>query len=109
MTLRHADEKAAQHARAPRVALSDIEGKIVYRYDATAAQMINDPARHGALEVLSLCFLVMSNGFSIIGKSAPADARNFNASFGRDLAYEDAIRQLWPLEGYLLRDRLSAS
>jgi len=42
-----------------------------------------------------------------VGKSAPASADNFNADLGRKLAYEDAIRQLWPLMGFALRERLS--
>ena len=58
------------------------------------------------LPLLSICILVLENGFTIIGKSAPAAAKNFNAVLGRRLAYDDAIRQLWPLEGYLLRERL---
>jgi hypothetical protein len=48
----------------------------------------------------------MRNGFTVIGKSAPASAANFNAELGKKLAYEDAIRQLWPLMGFSLRDRL---
>ena len=51
----------------------------------------------------------MRNGFTIIGKSAPASPANFNAEFGQKLAYEDCIRQLWPLMGFSLRDRLAAS
>ncbi len=49
----------------------------------------------------------MQNGFTVIGKSAPASPENFDAETGRLFAYEDAIKQLWPLEGYALRERLS--
>jgi hypothetical protein len=52
--------------------------------------------------------LVLKNGFTVIGKSAPASAANFNAELGKKLAYEDAIRQVWPLMGFSLRDRLAA-
>jgi hypothetical protein len=31
------------------------------------------------------------------------------ASRSRALAYEDAIRQLWPLMGFALRDKLAAA
>ena len=58
------------------------------------------------LNLLTLCVLVLDNGFTLVGKSAPASAENFNSALGRKFAYEDALRQLWPLEGYLLRERL---
>lgn len=65
---------------------------------------INSP-----LDNLTICLLVMRNGFTIIGKSAPASPENFDEEKGRRFAYEDAIKQLWPLEGYALRERLSSA
>jgi hypothetical protein len=38
---------------------------------------------------------------------ARASPENFNADLGRKFAYEDAVRQLWPLMGYALRDKLA--
>jgi hypothetical protein len=61
------------------------------------------------LKLLSVCMLVMRNGFTVIGTSAPASPENFNAELGRKLAYENAIRQLWPLMGFALRDKLAAA
>ena len=104
------DQAAAAVAVAPRVRLEDIEAAIEKRYDLNAADAVDDAVDeawpHVALEVLSLCILVMRNGFTVIGKSAPASQENFNADLGARLAYEDAVRQLWPLMGYALRDRL---
>jgi len=57
---------------------------------------------------LTICVLRLKNGFSLVGTSAPADAGNFDADLGRKFAREDAIRQMWPLEGYLLRERLAS-
>lgn len=34
---------------------------------------------------------------------------NYNEALGQKFAYEDCIRQLWPLMGYALRDRLAAA
>ncbi|RVT96420.1 hypothetical protein EOD42_14460 [Rhodovarius crocodyli] len=51
---------------------------------------------------LTICIISMKNGFRLVGKSAPADPANFNAEVGQRYAYEDAFRQAWPLEGYLL-------
>lgn len=109
-TLKASDAEAGKHAVAPRVTLADIEGAIAARYDIPASKAIgHDAPRHKSLDVLSLCLVVMSNGFTVVGKSAPASPENFNAEFGRKLAYEDCIRQLWPLMGFALRDRLASS
>ena len=48
----------------------------------------------------------MENGYTIKGLSACVDAANFDIGLGRNYAYEDAFRQIWPLEGYLLAQRL---
>lgn len=56
---------------------------------------------------MTLCLVKMTNGFVVVGKSAPADPANFNAELGEQFAFEDCIRQLWPLEGYALRERLT--
>lgn len=58
--------------------------------------------------LLTICVLTVKNGFKVVGKAAPASPENFDPEKGRELAYEDAFRQLWPLEGYLLRERLAA-
>jgi hypothetical protein len=67
----------------------------------------NLPA-HESLRILSICILVMKNGFTLIGKAAPASPANFDRALGIKLAFEDAVRQAWPLMGYSLRDRLVA-
>lgn len=107
-SLQTTDAAAAAVAVAPRVQLKDIEAAIGARYDFTADQAVGAAPAVDSLKLLSVCILVMRNGFSVIGKSAPASADNFNADLGRKFAYEDAIRQLWPLMGYALRDRLAA-
>ena len=56
---------------------------------------------------LTICILTMVNGFMVHGVSAPASVANFDAEVGRTYAYENAFKQLWPLEGYLLREKLS--
>lgn len=108
MSIEHTDREAAAVAVRPRVKLSDIEEEIKGRYDFTADKAIGAhmPAMD-ELRLLSICLLVMRNGFVVVGKSAPASPENFNADLGRKFAYEDAIRQLWPLMGFALRDRLA--
>lgn len=107
-SLEATEAECAQGRTAPRVSLKDIEDAIAARYYFTASEVVGAMGRpaHPALDVLSICILVMQNGFTVIGKSAPASAANFNAELGRKLAYEDAVRDLWPLMGFALRDRL---
>ncbi len=82
-------------AVAPRVTLDGMEAKIA--------------SKHFILHegLLTLCILKMQNGFYVVGESAPASPENFNAGLGEKFAYENAIRQLWKLEGYALREQLS--
>lgn len=109
--LRATDEASAAVAVAPRVSLADIEAAIAARYDFPADKAVaalGSPVA-GPLKLLSICILVMRNGFTVIGKSAPASPENFNEELGQRYAYEDAVRQLWPLMGFSLRDKLSAA
>lgn len=107
-SLQVTDDAAAAVGVAPRVALADIEAAIASRYDfnAFAAVAAMGMPQHGALTVLSICILVMKNGFTIIGKSAPASPENYDPELGKRFAYEDCVRQLWPLMGFELRERL---
>ena len=107
-SLQASDQAAASVAVAPRVTLADIEAAIDGRYDFTAGRAFAamDMPADMACDLLSLCILRMRNGFMVVGKSAPASPENFNAALGRKFAYEDAVRQLWPLMGYALRERL---
>lgn len=107
--LQVSDELAANVQKTPnRVSLQDIEDKIAGEYWFTADKAVGNAPVLDSLKVMTICILVMKNGFTVIGKSAPADADNFNEALGRKFAREDAVRQLWPLEGYALRERLSA-
>ena len=90
------DRESEANATAPRVSLASMEQRI-----KTVSYIVHE-------DVLTLCILKMSNGFYVVGESAPASPANFDAELGRKFAYENAIRQLWKLEGYNLRDRLAS-
>lgn len=57
---------------------------------------------------LTVCCLTLRNGFCVTGESAAASAANFDAELGRRIARDAARNRIWALEGYLLRERLSA-
>lgn len=111
-TLKATDEYSAAKATHPRVSLADMEGKINQTHYFTAGEAVAALAQptnpNGPLDILTICILVMRNGFTVIGKSAPASPENFDIEKGQRFAYEDAIKQLWPLEGYALREKLAA-
>lgn len=106
--LKATDELGARNATHPRVSLDDINAAIVAEYSTTLDQAFRGAPIHESLAILTLCVLVMRNGFVVIGKSAPASAENFDAEKGRIFAREDAIRQLWPLMAFSLRDSLTS-
>lgn len=115
MSIQEDEHISASVAVSPttRVSLADIEASILYectqRGTALMGVMYDTPEETTArerLRIITLHVIVMKNGFTVIGKSAPADAENFNAEVGKKFAREDAIRQLWPLMGYALRDQL---
>lgn len=54
----------------------------------------------------TLCILDLENGYTIKGLSACVDPAEFDRDLGRKYAFEDAIKQIWPLEGYLLAQRM---
>lgn len=96
-TLETGDALAAAVQKTPhRVTLDSLRAKIV-------AEEFFHPtfAPH-----LTVAVLQTENGFTLVGKSAPADPANFDAEAGKTFARDDAIRQLWALEGYLLREKM---
>jgi len=56
---------------------------------------------------LTICIITMVNGFMVNGVSAPASPSNYDLEVGKRYAYDNAFKQLWPLEGYLLRESLT--
>lgn len=57
---------------------------------------------------LTVCCLTLRNGFTVTGESACVSPENFNVEIGRKIARQNAREKIWALEGYLLKERLSA-
>lgn len=73
--------------------------------------IINAAIRNAAFHVfpgttLTVCCLTLTNGFNVVGQAAAASLENFDRQIGEDVARADAVRQVWALEGYLLKQRL---
>jgi hypothetical protein len=58
---------------------------------------------------ITVCFILMRNGFVFVGKAAPASPENYREVIGRTYAYDDAFRQIWAHEGYLLREKMAGN
>jgi hypothetical protein len=56
---------------------------------------------------MTIALVHVDNGFAFVGKSAPADEQNYDQELGQRFSREDAIRQIWSHEAYLLREAMS--
>ena len=99
---------------APRITENAIEDNIASEWYFTAAQGVigappsghNDGPVPETLSLLTICVLVLVNGFSVTGTSACASPDNFDADIGRKVARRNALNHIWPLMGYELRTKL---
>lgn len=93
------EQECAAVAKTPmRVTLQQIEDRI-----AKATYIEADG------NTLTICVLTLENGFTVTGESACADPANYNQDLGRKIAKDNATKKIWPLEGYLLRQRMYES
>lgn len=104
-------EIQAKGLTAPRVTALQIESVIAGEYYFTAANGANTQGPIAtphlvSMNLLTLCVLVLRNGFTVTGESACASPENFDADLGRKIAKANALNKIWPLEGYLLKQQL---
>jgi Phage protein (N4 Gp49/phage Sf6 gene 66) family len=88
-------EIQAKRLTAPRITPRDLDDKI-------AAELYH--VFPGT--TLTVCCLILENGYAVTGQSAAASPENFDEEIGRKIARADAREKIWPLEGYLLRESL---
>lgn len=55
-------------------------------------------------KTLTICQIVLDNGYSVRGESACVNEANYRADIGEKLAYDSAYMKLWPLFGFLLAE-----
>ncbi len=61
-------------------------------------------------QVLRWAVLTTRNGYAVTGRpSAAVSAANDDAAKGEKIAIENATNELWPLMGYLLKERVYQS
>ena len=65
-----------------------------------------DEADKANLSLVTICIIILENGFKVEGVSACVDLANYNEEKGRECAYENAFEKIWEVEGYLLRQAM---
>lgn len=115
-------EIQAKGLNAPRITPDDVEANIASEHYFTAADGVTGASYNKVprqftgvdtspepLHLLTVCVLVLKNGFTVHGVSACASPENFDEQIGREIARENAVREIWPLMGYELRSTLANS
>nr|WP_298797499.1 Gp49 family protein [uncultured Acetobacter sp.] len=99
-------EMAAKGLTAPRIATGGVDSKIKAEFFGRASDLFKGCPGSSALATLTICVLELENGFTVLGHSACASLANFDPEIGEKLARKSAREKIWPLEGYLLKQRL---
>lgn len=98
---------------APRITPADVEANIATEWYINAGTGVvpdsfQPPVNASSpLNLLTICVLVLKNGFTVTGESACASPENYNQEIGRKIARQKAVEKIWPLMGYELRSQLS--
>lgn len=56
-------------------------------------------------DTVTICNLTLKNGYSVRGESACVDPLGFDVAIGEKIAYDNAVKKLWPLFGFLLAEK----
>ncbi len=98
---------------APRVTPEELQANIASAHYFTAREACEGECGGNGgpypieLGLLTICVLVLRNGFTVTGESACASPENFDAEIGRKIARQNAEQKIWPLMGYHLKQRMT--
>lgn len=109
-------------SKAPRVTLDQVNANIkachfftaqagvfgtnAFQEDSeTPVSLVTYPV-HESLGLLTICVLVLQNGFIATGESACASPENYNKEIGEQIAKKKAMDKVWEVMGYELRQKL---
>lgn len=102
-------EIQAKGLNAPRLNPKGIDAMIHSKHFVKGLELqhVATPLTKQSLGCLTLCVLVLKNGFTVVGKSACVSPENFDEVIGQKVAYAAAREQIWQLEGYRLRTQIA--
>lgn len=74
------------------------------RYEDLDARIAE--ARYHRVEgtAATVCTVILHSGFVVVGQSAALNPEAFDEEMGRELAYQDAVKKLWELEAYRVKE-----
>ena len=75
-------------------------------FEAINAQIVDEAFHVFPGSCLTVCCLTLVNGFNVVGHSACASPENFNQIIGQRVARDNAVAEIWMLEGYRLKQTL---
>lgn len=93
----------------PRVTPDALAAVIESEHFFTGAEAVRILPQNSPLFQLTICILVLKNGFTVVGESACAYPENFDAEIGRGIARQNAKNKIWPLLGYELKTKLASA
>jgi len=79
-----------------------VEGLIAAEYWTTGDSAFEDCPEHQSLKLLTICVLVLHNGFTVTGTSSCIDPEKFDKELGHKVARAKAIQQVTELAAYVL-------
>lgn len=103
------EDELKARAVAPRVTLGDLDANIAainYINVGKAIARANQPD-HESHHLLTICVIVLKNGFTVTGESSCASPENYQEDIGQAIAFDNAKRKIWPLMGYALKEKLA--
>lgn len=101
---------------APKITSVDVQNEIASEYFLNVGEAIHATDLQAgrltqvlpqSLGMLTICILVLKNGYTVTGKSACVSPENFNGMVGRTVAKKHAVDKIWPLLGFRLADTLN--
>lgn len=104
-TARQLIDAAALTQTPPTVTPAMLEEFIASTHFINAGDAITENVPE-SVGCLTLCVVVLKNGFTVTGESACADPAKYNREIGESIARANAVNKIWPLLGFTLRDVL---
>ena len=90
---------------APRVTSSAIEDAIKNVFFINAGDALGHDT-DSRLSCYTICIIELKNGTILDGSSAPVSNENFNRGMGEAIALSKAKDKIYPLLGFMLREKL---
>lgn len=95
----------------PKLTMEYIESLVAGEHYFNMGEVARNEGQptHASLDKLTLCVLILKNGFTVTGESAPVNGADYDATIGMALARNDAVDKIWTLEGYVARTALTVA